>query len=190
MMLSLPEADISFVAGFLADANALFEEVRDTSAWQDQILRMYGKEIPLPRRTAWYGDPETAYTYSGIRNTPLPWTKAITKIRQAVQDHCGLTFNSVLLNQYRTGKDSVAWHADDEPELGTNPVIASISLGATRRFNFKHKRSPYRGTSIDLTHGSLLVMKGPTQANWLHQIPKTTKPVGARINLTFRAVRP
>lgn len=184
----LADAEVSFVANFLPDADDLFDEVKKTTAWQDRTIRMYGKDIPLPRRTAWYGEPEAAYVYSGIENVPLPWTEAISKIRDAVQAHCDFRFNSVLLNRYRTGKDSVAWHADDEPELGERPVIASVSLGATRAFNLKHKRRADLKASINLTHGSLLVMRGQTQANWLHCIPKTTKPVGERINLTFRVV--
>jgi len=185
----LADADVRFVANFLPDADDLFDEVKKTTAWQDRTIRMYGKDIPLPRRTAWYGDPGTGYVYSGIENVPMPWTAAISTIRAAVEARCDVQFNSVLLNRYRTGKDSVAWHADDEPELGDQPCIASVSLGATRTFRFKHKRREDLQASIALTHGSLLVMRGQTQANWLHCIPKTTKPVGERINLTFRQVR-
>lgn len=185
----LADAEVSFVVNFLAHADDLFPLLLNTIEWQERIIRIYGQDIPLPRRTAWYGDPESEYVYSGIKNKPLPWTDALSEVRAVVQEHCGVTFNSVLINRYRSGKDSVAWHADDEPELGFQPVIASVSLGATRTFRFKHKRQADLKASVALTHGSLLVMRGQTQANWLHSIPKTTKPVGERINLTFRVVR-
>jgi alkylated DNA repair dioxygenase AlkB len=186
--VQIPDAEIRYFDNFLADADDLFKEIKKTTAWEDRVIRMYGKDIPLPRRTAWYGEPEAAYVYSGIENVPLPWTEAISKVRAAVEAQCDIRFNSVLLNRYRTGKDSVAWHSDDEPELGEQPTIASVSLGATRMFQLKHKRQPELRASMALTHGSLLIMRGRTQANWLHQIPKTTKPVGERINLTFRVV--
>lgn len=184
------EADVSLIDNFVTDPDGLLDEVLRTTKWQDQTIHSYGRSIPLPRGTAWYGDPGTVYAYSGISNVPLPWTKVLSEIRTAVQAHCDTPFNSVLLNHYRTGKDSIAWHSDDEPELGDCPVIASVSLGSTRLFQFKHKHKPDLKASIALTHGSLLVMRGHTQANWLHQVPKTVKPVGARINLTFRVIVP
>jgi alkylated DNA repair dioxygenase AlkB len=110
------------------------------------------------------------------------------EVKRAVEPPCGVTFNSVLLNRYRTGQDSVSWHADDEPEFGENPVIASVSFGETRIFQFKHKEQNELKASVELTHGSLLIMRGGTQENWLHQVPKTKRPVGERVNLTFRAV--
>ena len=144
--------------------------------------------IEVPRLTAWYGDEGTGYIYSGIRNVPLPWTPALIEVKRAIEPLSGVVFNSVLLNRYRTGKDSVSWHADDEPEFGDQPVIASVSFGSTRSFQLKHKKRKELKVSVELTHGSLLIMRGGTQANWLHQIPKTGRPVEERLNLTFRVV--
>jgi alkylated DNA repair dioxygenase AlkB len=169
-------------------AERLFAELRDTTAWRQESFTLYGKNINFPRLTAWYGDEDTSYIYSGIKNVPLPWTPALLEVKRAVEPPSGILFNSVLLNRYRTGQDSVSWHADDEPEFGENPVIASVSFGGTRTFQFKHKRRKDLKASVDLTHGSVLIMRGGTQANWLHQIPKTAKFVEERLNLTFRAV--
>ena len=138
--------------------------------------------------TAWYGDAGKTYCYSGITVEPIPWTPLLLSIKTRVEAVANTTFNSVLLNYYRGEQDSVSWHSDDEPELGQNPVIASVSFGATRKFQFKHKTNPDLRAAIDLTPGSLLIMAGATQHFWKHQIPKTTKPVGARINLTFRVI--
>lgn len=158
-------------------------------AWQQPVIRLYGSERAVPRLTAWYGDPGCSYRYSGTRFEPLPWTAELRDLREQLSITLGRPFNSVLANRYRHGQDSVAWHSDDEPELGRNPVIASISLGETRRFTLKHKtRKDISPLAVDLSHGSLLVMAGPTQHHWLHQISKTRRPVGERINLTFRFV--
>lgn len=173
----------------LADADRLLTEVRDTTAWRQDSLRLYGRPISLPRLTAWYGDEGAAYTYSGIENVPLPWTPALIEVQRSVEFAANTVFNSVLLNRYRTGRDSVAWHSDDEPEFGEDPVIASVSFGATRTFQFRHKTRTHLKRSIELPHGSLLVMRGATQRNWLHRVPKTTTAVGERINLTFRLIR-
>jgi alkylated DNA repair dioxygenase AlkB len=157
--------------------------------WRHDTIKHFGKEIPLPRLTAWYGDAGKVYTYSKIRMEPLDWTSELLKIKNRVEKISNCTFNSVLINQYRDGRDSVAWHSDDEKELGENPVIASVSFGATRQFMLKHKtRKDVEPITIDLTSGSLLLMKDKSQECWLHQIPKTTKPISARINLTFRTI--
>jgi len=151
-----------------------------------------GVGIPGPHSLplgAWYGDEGTGYTYSGIENHPLPWTPALLEVKRAVDVTAGVTFNSVLLNRYRTGKDSVAWHSDDEKEFGENPIIASVSFGSTRTFQLKHKKRKDQKASVELSHGSLLIMRGATQHNWVHQIPKTAKDVAERVNLTFRVVR-
>jgi alkylated DNA repair dioxygenase AlkB len=188
--LNLPDADVRLYVGFFPAhlADRMLRELLETTDWRQDSFRLYGKDIPFPRLTAWYGDLGTSYVYSGITNVPLPWTPPILEVKRAVEPACGLTFNSVLLNRYRTGKDSVSWHADDEPEFGENPVIASVSFGGTRVFQLKHKKRKELKASIELTHGSLLVMRARTQANWLHQIPKTAKSVDERLNLTFRAV--
>jgi alkylated DNA repair dioxygenase AlkB len=189
--LEMPEAEVIFYRTFFADAraNTFYDELyRNASRKQEQI-KLYGKLIALPRRTAWYGDEGRSYTYSGITVTPHPWMPVLLEIKQEIEAVSGVTFNSVLLNLYRGERDSVAWHSDDEPELGRNPVIGSVSFGATRRFQFKHKRNKAIRRQIDLPHGSYLLMRGPTQHSWLHQVPKATKPCGPRINLTFRVIK-
>jgi alkylated DNA repair dioxygenase AlkB len=188
--LNLPDADVSFYPAFFpaAVADRLFMELRDTTAWRQDSFKLYGRNVNFPRLTAWYGDEGTSYVYSGIKNLPLPWTPAILEVKRAVEPPSGVAFNSVLLNRYRSGKDSVSWHADNEPEFGAQPVIASVSFGGARTFQLKHKKRNDLKASVELTHGSLLIMRGGTQANWLHQIPKTAKPVEERLNLTFRAV--
>ena len=170
-------------------ADAYFRELLETLAWQQSRIHIHGQEHAIPRLNAWYGDPGCRYGYSGTRFEPLPWTETLTDIKERLTATLGVAFNSMLANRYRDGRDSVAWHSDDEPELGRNPVIASVSLGATRRFTLKHKsRRDIRPLAVDLTHGSLLVMSGPTQHHWLHQVAKTTRIVGERINLTFRYI--
>ncbi|GAB3536759.1 hypothetical protein GCM10027443_27860 [Pontibacter brevis] len=149
---------------------------------------MFGKQLPVPRLTAWYGDK--GYTYSGLYNKPQPWVPVLQSLRERVQEVTGQEYNSVLLNFYRSGNDSMGWHADDEAELGKEPAIASLSFGGERRFSLKHRtRKDLKTVTIPLTHGSLLLMQGPTQYYWLHHIPKTKHPVQPRINLTFRNVK-
>ena len=188
--LDLPEAEVFVYPAFFSvpEADRLLGELRDTTAWRQETIKLYGKSISVPRLTAWYGDEGTSYFYSGITNVPRPWTPVLLEVKRAVEPPSGVVFNSVLLNCYRTGKDSVSWHADDEPEFGEQPVIASVSFGGTRTFQFKHKKRKELKASLELTHGSLLIMRGDTQANWLHQIPKTAKHVEERLNLTFRAI--
>lgn len=170
------------------ESNELFTELSSSTKWQQDTIKMFGKSIPLPRLTAWYGDEGKSYTYSGIEQHPEPWTPILSQIKERVEKTAEVTFNSVLLNLYRDGKDSVSWHSDDEPELGKNPIIASVSFGSIRRFKFKHKHDQKQKADIDLTPGSLLLMKGETQHCWLHQIAKTAKDVTPRINLTFRII--
>jgi alkylated DNA repair dioxygenase AlkB len=165
------------------DADRLLKDLAGSIAWRQEIATIMGRRVPIPRLTAWHG--ETGYVYSGIAMEPAAWTPPLLELKRSAEAHAGQTFNSVLLNLYRDGRDSVGWHADNEPGLGRNPVIASISLGATRRFQLKHRRRDER-IAIDLAHGSCLIMAGATQHHWLHQVPKTARPVGPRINLTFR----
>jgi alkylated DNA repair dioxygenase AlkB len=188
--LDMPDADVTFHPAFFAAANAdrLFRELLETTAWRQEGIKLYGRSVDLPRLTAWYGDEAIGYRYSGIDNIPLPWTAPLLEVKRAVEPVCGVAFNGVLLNRYRTGRDSVSWHSDDEPEFGTNPVIASVSFGATRAFQFKHKKRKELRAGVELTHGSLLVMAGTTQHHWLHQIPKVAEAAGERINLTFRLI--
>jgi alkylated DNA repair dioxygenase AlkB len=189
--LDLPDSDVAFFPAFFSgsDADRLLQELGETTAWRQESIKLYGKPVDIPRLTAWYGDAGAGYTYSGIANVPLPWTPTLLEVKRAVEEPSGVVFNSVLLNRYRTGKDSVSWHSDDEKEFGENPVIASVSFGDTRTFQFRHKKRKQLKASVELTHGSLLIMRGATQHNWLHQIPKTSRDVGERINLTFRVVR-
>lgn len=187
--LDLPHSTIYWIPQWLAaaPAQALFEHLLLRTPWEQPVYHFHGSDVPMPRQVAWYGDEGARYGYSGLNHEPLPWKPELGGVRDDLDTDTGLKFNSVLLNRYRSGKDSVAWHADDERELGTAPVIASVSLGATRMFCLKPKQGG-ETVKIELSHGSLLIMMGETQKHWLHQIPKTTKPVEERINLTFRQV--
>ncbi|MFN5954581.1 MAG: alpha-ketoglutarate-dependent dioxygenase AlkB family protein [Dolichospermum sp.] len=164
----------------------LFEDLSSNVKWKQEIIQIFGKKMPIPRLTAWYGDEGKSYTYSGIEQHPEPWNTTLKFIKSKVEEIAKVSFNSVLINLYRHGKDSVSWHSDDEPELGKNPIIASVSFGATRRFSLRHKHSKNHKIAIDLTSGSLLLMQGETQHFWQHQIAKTAKESQPRINLTFR----
>ncbi len=153
--------------------------------WRQETTVLFGRRIPLPRLTAWYGDH--AYAYSGIRHAPAALTPVLVELKAVVEMAAGQAFNSVLINLYRNGRDSMGWHSDDEKTLGANPVIASLSLGGTRRFQLKHRREGGL-ISTDLSHGSCLIMRGRCQACWRHQVPKTKKKAAPRINLTFRSL--
>jgi alkylated DNA repair dioxygenase AlkB len=155
------------------------------TAWRSEVITVWGKQHPQPRLTAWHG--EAAYTYSGLRMEPLPFTPLLQEIREAVEAATGRRFNSVLLNYYRDGRDSMGMHSDNEPELGPEPAIASLSFGAERTFILVHKASGER-LKIALTDGSLLLMAGKLQQHWVHGINKTARPVGSRVNLTFRLI--
>lgn len=168
------------------NADRLLLEVKAQAAWKQDHIVIQGNTIALPRLTAWHGD--RGYRYSGIQNTPAAWTPALLELRDRLEKETGASFNSVLCNLYRTGQDSVAWHADDERELGPEPTIASVSLGATRKFSLKRKDGTGSRLDIALQHGDLLIMKGDTQKHWVHQLPKTKTVNTERINLTFRQI--
>lgn len=171
------------------ESGALFAQLEQELEWQQTHIQMHGRRIPVPRLDVWYGDPGHRYRYSGVGFDPKPWSPTVVTLKKSLEARQGLTFNSVLANLYRSGRDSVAWHSDDEPELGQNPVIASISLGAERRFALRHKtRKDLPSVRLDLPDGSLLVMAGTTQHHWEHELAKTARAVGPRINLTFRTV--
>ena len=160
-------------------------------AWRQEDITLFGRTYRQPRLLAWYGDPEARYRYSRVDHDPLPWTPLLKDLRQAVESHTGQSFNSVLLNRYRDGADAMGAHSDDEPELGPAPVIASLSLGAARPFVFHSRHTPRQPAHrLILPDGSLLLMAGTTQRWWKHSLPRTRHPVGERINLTFRLVRP
>jgi alkylated DNA repair dioxygenase AlkB len=171
-----------------ADSDRLSASLHETTVWRGETFKIYGREVPIPRLTAWHGDPGRTYTYSKIAMEPQPWTPPLLEIKASVEEAVGVRCNSVLLNLYRDGRDSVAWHSDDEPTLGADPVIASVSFGATRRFQLRRTAQKDVRRELDLVHGSLLVMRGATQRLWQHQVPKTSRPVGPRINLTFRTI--
>jgi len=169
-------------------ADRLFQRLWRQLDWCQHEVFLFGRKIRQPRLSAWYSDAGVAYRYSGLTLRSAPWHPDLARLREELADLLGRPFNSVLANAYRDGRDTMGWHADDEPELGTQPVIASVSLGATRRMLL---RPAGGGPSIgmDLPDGSLLVMSGPSQSDWRHCIPRTNKPVGTRINLTFRWIR-
>ena len=167
--------------------NALQEEI----PWKQEHIKLFGKTHPTPRLTAWHGDTHCVYKYSGVVNQPFPWTPSLLIIKTRIESLSnGTTFNCVLLNFYRDGSDKMGWHSDDEKELGPNPSIASVSFGATRRFDFKHKTEAHNKFSIQLESGSLLLMQGDMQHHWLHQIPAQKRIQEPRINLTFRYIPP
>jgi alkylated DNA repair dioxygenase AlkB len=187
----LPTPDVAWYSDWLApDAVAsLLERIVDEVAWRQDMIGTPAGRVPLPRLTAWEGDPDAVYVYSGIRNLPDSWTPAVAELKAAAEATCDARFNSVLLNRYRSGADSMGWHADHEPELGTRPVIASVSLGVARTFDLRHNKTG-AVQSFLLKGGSLLVMRGNTQAEWRHRVPKEPRVQGERINLTFRYVTP
>lgn len=168
------------------EADSLYEAFLKDIPWKQEQIKMFGQWINMPRLTAWMGDPEAVYQYSGLINTPLPWNAQVLRLKNLLESTLDTTFNSVLLNYYRDGNDSMGWHSDNEPELGTLPTIASISLGAVRKIRFRPTGGG-KSLGLDLPHGSLLVMRGLTQSNWQHALPKTKLSEG-RINLTFRKV--
>ena len=164
-----------------------FQQLRSEVVWQQPDITLYGRTVAIPRLTAWVGDAEAVYRYSGIEHRPAPWTELLSEIKVEVERQVGDRFNSVLLNLYRDGADSNGWHADDEPELNPDHGIASLSLGAKRRFRMRSQGQPRRPLGhLDLASGSLLYMRAGTQQLMQHCITKTRRPVAARINLTFR----
>lgn len=193
-VLDLPDADLEYFPNLFHEnqATRLLDALVNSVEWVQNTIRFYGKESLVPRLEAWYGDAGKSYAYSGIRMDPKPWIKELLEIKKAIEPLASTRFNSVLINYYRDGRDRVAWHSDDEKELGPNPVIGSVSLGAERKFKLRHKDHKQNGNygEVILSHGSLLIMKGETQRFWKHEIPRTARPIGKRINLTFRVIEP
>jgi alkylated DNA repair dioxygenase AlkB len=186
-----PEPDVAWYPDWLAPevAARILAQLIDEVAWRQDTMGTPAGRVALPRLTAWQGEPDAVYVYSGIRNVPQAWTPAVAELKAAAEALCESRFNSVLLNRYRSGLDSMGWHADHEPELGAQPVIASVSLGVARTFDLRHNKSGVV-RSFHLKGGSLLVMKGNTQAQWRHRVPKEPRVAGERVNLTFRWVIP
>lgn len=190
----LPGAEVSYHPNVFAqeESDRLLAALLATIPWRQNHIRFYGKESLVPRLESWHGDSGKSYAYSGIRLDPEPWTPELLAIKERAEKLAGVTFNSVLLNHYRDGADRVAWHSDDEPELGPRPVIASVSFGAERRFRLRHKEYKSNGEPVcelPLASGSVLLMAGETQNNWKHEVPRVSRPIGPRVNLTFRVIR-
>ena len=179
-----------FIPQFLSktEADTYLKTFSDSIAWKQQEMQIYGKTVKFPRLTSWYGDSDKPYSFSGITLQPNPWTKELLEIKKRIEPLSDVIFNSVLLNLYRDGSDSISWHTDAEKELGKNPVIASVNFGAERTFQLRHIETKQR-IDISLSHGSLLIMLGELQHYWQHQIPKSKSVLSTRINLTFREIK-
>lgn len=190
IIFSLPDAEIEYFPDFFSSekSNELFEKLNSEVHWQQDTITVFGHSHLQPRLTALYGNEGKPYGYSNIVMQPHQWTPLIMYIKNEVEKVCLENFTTVLLNLYRNGQDSNGWHADNEKELGRNPIIASVSFGAERVFQLKHNSEDIK-QNIVLKNGSLLIMKGSTQHFWKHQIPKTKKEIGPRINLTFRIIK-
>lgn len=188
--LNLPNSDIIYYQDFMdtAVADSYFKVLKENSAWQQDDIKVFGKVYTQPRLTALYANNDKPYSYSNITMKPHLFSTELLSIKEKIETLVHCSFTTCLLNLYRDGKDSNGWHADNEKELGQNPIIASVSLGAARFFHLKHNNIPNQKHKVLLEHGSLLIMKGETQHYWKHQIPKTAKPIGERINLTFRVI--
>jgi alkylated DNA repair dioxygenase AlkB len=188
---NLPNAAIEYYPNFFDSEKSklLFEKLRTEIPWQQDDIKVFGRIHPQPRLTALFGNEGKPYSYSNIVMQPHHWNPLLMFIKNEIEEVCSENFTTVLLNLYRDGKDSNGWHADNERELGRNPVIASVSFGAERSFHLQHNTIADAKLKITLGNGSLLLMKGETQHFWKHQIPKTAKPIGARINLTFRIIK-
>ncbi len=196
-MMLLPNSDnilpfdgeVYYIKDFLPAERLLdyFDKLYNEICWKNDEVLLFGKRITTRRKTAWYGDPGWTYTYSKVSRIALPWTNTLSELRNNIEDTIGESFNACLLNLYHNGHEGVGWHSDDEKELGIHPVIASLSLGAERKFVFKHKGNSEK-VEIILASGSLLIMKGTCQHHWVHSLPKSKKVLNPRINLTFRTI--
>jgi alkylated DNA repair dioxygenase AlkB len=188
--LQLKDAEVLYYPNFFnkSEADNYLDILLKELHWEQHNIKIFGKSIPQPRLTSLYGISKQSYSYSNLLLEPHKYTPSLLKIHKGLKRATSSNFSHCLANLYRDGSDSMGWHSDDEKPLGNNPVIASISFGAVRSFQLKHKEHPELKHKIDLAHGSLLIMKGETQKNWKHQLPKTKKTIGPRINLTFRNI--
>jgi alkylated DNA repair dioxygenase AlkB len=184
------EGEVFYFPGFLnkEEADHYLKIIQEYEDWQQDKINFKGKIQLIPRLQAWYGDEDKTFTYSGITLKPAPWTKELLELNVKLKEKMNIDFSSVLVNLYRHGNDSVAWHCDDSPELGVNPIIASISLGATRTFKLRNLADKTLKRDIKLEHGSLVIMQGETQHKWQHSVPKEPEELKARINLTYRVI--
>lgn len=171
------------------ESDLYFHDLIHEISWKQEPITIYGRTVMQPRLTAWYGDPGKVYSYSGITLQPREWTPVLLKIKKRIETISPVVFNSALLNLYRDQHDSMGWHRDNEKELGINPVIGSVSFGATRTFQFRHYTDKCLRQSIELTHGSFLLMHGKTQHHWEHSLPKRAREMGTRVNVTFRVIK-
>ncbi|WP_075675423.1 alpha-ketoglutarate-dependent dioxygenase AlkB [Stenotrophomonas sp. TD3] len=192
MDLHLNDATVHWHRRWLehAAADALQRDLRAVVPWEVHRIRIFGRQVDSPRLSCWMGDADARYRYSGTDFVPAPWHPALLRLRDCLEAFCRARFNSVLLNRYRDGEDGMGWHRDSEPELGPAPLIASLSVGAERRFLLRRRDDHARKAEVLLGHGDLLVMGGGTQSHYQHALPKTHRPVGERINLTFRWIHP
>lgn len=190
--LDLPGADLRYDAQAYprARADAMLAALLAEIPWQSHRLRLFGRDVDAPRRSCWIGDPAAVYTYSGTRFGPRPWTPTVAALRDDLLRRLGVRFDSVLANLYRDGRDSMGWHSDDEAELGPEPLIASLSFGAPRTFRLRSRATREAALSLELAHGSLLVMAGGTQRHYQHALPRRARVAAPRINLTFRRIVP
>ena len=190
-LIKLKDGQLEYHEAFFkkGESDRLLAILLKTIQWKQDIIKMYGKDLPLPRLSAWYGDDTKPYTYSGITLNPLPWTKELLEIKEKIEVDAKVKFTSVLLNRYRDGQDYVGWHTDAEKELGINPIIGSVNFGATRKFQLRRIDDHKKKVEVELKHGTLLIMEGTTQHFWQHQVPKTALSVGERLNLTFRVIK-
>jgi alkylated DNA repair dioxygenase AlkB len=188
-VIKLPNVEVEYWERFVEQERAFawYRQLLEQTQWQQDTITVYGKQHLTPRLSSWVGEPWMAYRYSNHTMQPNSWTDLLLKIKREIELKTGHGFNSVLLNYYRDGKDSNSWHSDDEPELGTMPTIASLSLGAKRDFQLRHKTNKKLKHSLALESGSLVIMQGASQSDWQHQIPKRAHADG-RINLTFRTI--
>lgn len=188
--VKITNGEYLFVPNFfdIVESNRHFNTLLNSIEWKQESMLMYGKNIPFPRLTAWYGDNDMPYSFSGITLSPIYWNDTLLEVKHKIEPIAKTIFNSVLLNRYRNGSDSISWHTDAEKELGINPIIASVNFGATRKFQLRHKSTKEK-IELELTHGSLLIMGGELQHYWQHQVPKTKKVTKERINLTFRVIK-
>jgi len=191
--ISIPDGELLLITGLFnsEEKQDIYTQLEQEVQWRQDEIKMGGRTLPIPRLQAWYGDAHASYRYSGLLMQPIAWTPLLRSLKLQCEQHAGTEFNSMLANFYRNGNDSVSWHADDEAELGPMPIIACLSFGDTRRFHLKHKhRKDLKSLRLDLEAGTLLIMRGSTQAFWKHQISKTQRPVKGRISLTYRSIKP
>ena len=189
-LISIPNGEYIYLPNFFtkSESDKYFQVLKDNILWKQESMNMYGKQVMFPRLTAWYGDNDKPYSFSGITLKPHSWSKELLEIKNKIEPISNTHFNSVLLNQYRNGNDSISWHKKKKKELGLNPIIGSVNFGATRKFQLRHIKTKEK-IEIELTHGSLLIMQGELQHFWQHQVPKTAQKVNERINLTFRVIK-